>query len=137
MNLKEQISADFLTAFKGGEKEKKTFLGTLKAEILRIESNPQAEEWKFCKTADELYLYIVKKMEKSLKATNDIAELEFIAPYLPKLMGEDVIREKVRLIIIENGGKNLGVLMGLFNKQNAGLDFDNNVVSKIIREELV
>ena len=134
MTLKEQINADFLTAFKAGEKEKKTFLGTLKSEISRVETNP--EEAKKYKTNEELVLYVIKKMEKSLKETNEVSELEFIAPYLPTLMTEDVIREKVRLIIIENGGSNIGVLMGLFNKQNAGQAFDNKAVSAIFKEEL-
>ena len=65
------------------------------------------------------------------------AELGFIAPYLPTLMSEDVIREKVRLIVSEATIKNVGALMGMFNKQNVGQSFDNKMVSKIITEELV
>lgn len=134
MTIKEQIAADFTEAFKTKQTEKKNFLGVLKSEIFRVESNPvEAEKFK---TNEELVLSVVKKMEKSLISTESTSELEFLKAYLPALMSEDVIREKVRLIIIESGNKNIGALMGMFNKQNAGQAFDNKVVSQIIKEEI-
>jgi uncharacterized protein YqeY len=141
MTLKERINADFLEAFKSGNRTKKDFLGVIKGTI-------QTNEGKLIESTDENVLKILKSIEKGIvetlegnkkigaDASEQEAELSFIAPYLPKLMGEDVIRERVRLIIIESGNKNIGVLMGMFNKQNAGQAFDNKVVSQIIKEEI-
>jgi len=141
MNLKERINADFLEAFKSGNRAKKDVLGVIKGTI-------QTNEGKLIESTDENVLKVLKSIEKGINETlegnkkigastsEQEAELSFIAPYLPTLMSEDVIREKVRLIIIENGGSNIGALMGLFNKQNAGQAFDNKVVSSIIKEEL-
>lgn len=130
--LKEQINTDFMTAFKAKDMDKKNFLGVVKGEI-------QTEEGRTGIANDETVLAILKKMEKSLKQTNteeSLRELTYIEGYLPKLMSEDVIREKVKLIITENSGSNMGFLMGMFNKQNAGQAFDNKVVSNIIKEEI-
>lgn len=130
--LKEQINADFMAAFKAKDMDKKNFLGVVKGEI-------QTEEGRTGIANDETVLAILKKMEKSLKQTNteeSLRELTYIEGYLPKLMSEDTIREKVRLIIIENGASNMGMLMGMFNRQNAGQAFDNKVVSTIIKEEI-
>lgn len=141
MTLKEQINADFLEAFKSGNRTKKDFLGVIKGTI-------QTNEGKLIESTDENVLKVLKSIEKGINETLEgnkkigadtsaqEAELAFIAPYLPTLMSEDVIREKVRLIILEAANKNAGVLMGMFNKQNAGQAFDNKVVSKIIGEEL-
>ena len=141
MNLKERINADFLEAFKSGKRTKKDFLGVIKGTI-------QTNEGKLIESTDENVLKVLKSIEKGINETfegnkkmgastsEQEAELGFIAPYLPTLMSEDVIREKVRLIILEAENKNAGFLMGMFNKQNAGQAFDNKVVSKIIGEEL-
>lgn len=141
MTLKERINADFLEAFKSGNRVKKDFLGVIKGTI-------QTNEGKLIESTDENVLKVLKSIEKGIVETLESnkkigadtsvqeAELSFITPYLPELMSEDVIREKVRLIIIESGNKNMGALMGMFNKQNAGQAFDNKVVSQIIKEEI-
>jgi uncharacterized protein YqeY len=131
-----------MEAYKAKNMEKKNFLGVLKGAI-------QTQEGKNIESTDENVLKVIKSLEKGIneniegrKATGlDTAEqeleLSYIKPYQPELMGEDIIREKVRLIILEVGKANLGLLMGTFNKQNAGKAFDNKVVSNIIKEELV
>jgi uncharacterized protein YqeY len=141
MTLKEQISNDFMTAYKAKDMKKKDFLGVLKGAI-------QNQEGKQIESTDENVLKVIKSMEKgvnetleSLKSSGaDIseqeAELTYLKPYLPELMSETVVREKVRLIILEAANKNVGVLMGMFNKQNAGLAFDNKLVSSIFKEEI-
>jgi len=63
MSLKEQIQADFMTAFKAKDMDKKNFLGLIKSEI-------QNEFGRSGKEDDETVLGILKKMEKSLKQTN-------------------------------------------------------------------
>lgn len=141
MNIKDRINADFMEAYKAKDMKKKDFLGVLKGAI-------QTQEGKLIPSSDENVLKVIKSLEKGIneniegrkKIGLDISEQEmeltYIKPYQPEMMSEDVIREKVRLVIIEAGVKNIGAIMGMFNKQNQGLAFDNNVVSKIIKEEL-
>lgn len=130
MTLKEQINADFMSAFKAKYMEKKNFLGVVKGEI-------QNEESRSGGVTDESVMNILKKMEKSLKQTNteeSLAELEYIKPYLPTLMDETMIRS-----IIESykntGVNNVGQMMGTFNKEYKG-KADNALVSKIVKEVL-
>jgi len=128
MNLKEQINADFITAFKAKEMEKKNFLGLLKGEI-------QNEEGRGTTTTDETVMIILRKMEKSLKQTNteeSMGELKYLEPYLPQLMSEDQIRVIV-LAYKAAGLTNVGQIMGQFNKEHKGLA-DNKLVSNIVAE---
>lgn len=128
--IKDRINADFMSAFKNKEMVKKNFLGVVKGEI-------QNEEGRGTVATDEVVIGILRKMEKSLKQTNTVeslTELEFIAPYLPQLMSEDMIR-----VILggykSDGINNIGAMMGAFNKEHKGLA-DNNLVSSIIKEIL-
>jgi uncharacterized protein YqeY len=130
MSLKEQINADFMTAFKAKEMEKKNFLGVVKGEI-------QNEESRNGGVTDESVMNILKKMDKSLKQTNtedSLRELEYIKPYLPTLMDEVLIRS-----ILESykntGIDDMGKMMGAFNKEYKG-KADNALVSKIVKEVL-
>lgn len=130
MNLKEQINADFLAAFKLKEegREKKNFLGLLKGEI-------QTEEGRGTTTTDETVMVILRKMEKSLKQTNtqeSLAELKYLEPYLPQLMTEDQIRTIITAYK-SDGLTGVGPIMGRFNKEHKGLA-DNKLVSSIIAE---
>ena len=76
MTLKEKINADFMSAFKNKETDKKNFLGVVKGEI-------QNEEGRSGEMTDEGVMNIHRKMEKSLKQTNtpeSLQELEYIKP---------------------------------------------------------
>ena len=75
-------------------------------------------------------------MEKSLKESNEISELAFIEPYLPKLMSEEEIRVNIHQVIMDSGETNMGKIMGLFNKAYAGQAFDNKEVARLIKAEL-
>jgi uncharacterized protein YqeY len=55
MTLKEQINADFMSAFKNKEMDKKNFLGVVKGEI-------QNEEGRSGTVTDEVVLSILKKI---------------------------------------------------------------------------
>lgn len=130
MKLTERINTDFMLAFKAKEMEKKNFLGVVKGEI-------QNEVGRSGKDDDETVMGILKKIEKSLKQTNtaeSLAELEYIKPYLPSLMGEDRIREII-LGLKTDGVTDMGKMMGAFNKDYRG-QADNTVVSKIVKEVL-
>ena len=130
MSLKERINEDFMAAFKAKEMNKKNFLGVVKGEI-------QNEVGRSGKDDDETVMGILKKIEKSLKQTNtaeSLAELEYIKPYLPIMMGEERIREILHNYK-SNGLNNVGQMMGEFNKTFKGMA-DNAVVSKIVKEVL-
>lgn len=129
MTLKEQINADFMTAFKNQDKERKTLLGVLKGEIQLQESKTNV--------TDEVVLGIVRKLEKSLLQMNteeSLKELEYIKPYLPAMMSESLIKEKVQTYI-NSGITTFGQIMSEFNKRYKG-QVDNKILSEIIKDFL-
>lgn len=128
MTLKERISADFMTAFKSKEMDKKNFLGVVKGEI-------QNEEGRSGNVTDETVLSILRKMEKSLKQTNteeSLTELEYIKPYLPQLMSRDEIVSVIKQLA-ENGHDNVSKVMKQFNTVYKG-NADNSIVSEVAKE---
>lgn len=143
MNLKETINADFMTAYKAREMDKKNFLGLLKGAI-------QNQEGKLIPSTDENVLKVIKSFEKGLNETlaaklklgedvNQInAELSYLAPYLPQLMSEEEVSAILNEILSRDGiSKNQGFLMGIFNKENKGKAFDNKMVNELIKKSLV
>ena len=126
--LKEKINVDFLEAFKSKDMARKNFLGLLKGEI-------QTDEGRGTITTDKTVITILRKMEKSLKQTNNeqsLNELKYLESYLPKLMDED----QIRIIILNykaDGLTQMGQIMGKFNKEYYGLA-DNQLVSTIVAE---
>ena len=131
MNLKERINADFMTAFKAKDMDRKNFLGVVKGEI----QNEEGRKIGRTVSSDDMVIAILRKMEKSLKQTNTpeaISELEYIKPYLPQLMSEEQIRQIIAGYIV-SGFTNAGAIMGTFNKEHKGLA-DNKLVSEIIKE---
>lgn len=130
MSLQEQINKDFMTAFKAGEagRDKKNFLGLIKGEIQLASSKPDFK-------GEETVLGIVKKMEKSLNeaATHGDesakTELEYLAPYLPKMMERSEVEDIVKTLIV-NGANNMGMIMKEFNSVHQG-KADNSVVKEV------
>ena len=131
MTLNDRIKEDFLVALKARETQKKTLLGVIMGEIQNKAPNP----------TDENVLAILKSIRKSLEQSlaygdNSVeAELSFIEGYFPKLMSEEEIREAVQQIIISTGEKNIGKVMGAFNKEYSG-KADNKIVSQVVKQEL-
>lgn len=129
MGLKEQLNADFITAFKQGEagRAKKNFLGLLKGEIQNEETRNGATA-----DSDELVMSVLKRMEKSLKLADtaqNTEELGFLGAYLPTMKTEAELTE----IILEykaNGVGNVGQLMGKINKDYKWV-IDNTIVTRI------
>jgi uncharacterized protein YqeY len=129
MSLKEQLNADFIIAFKEGEKgrAKKNFLGLLKGEIQNDETRNGATS-----NSDDLVMSVFKRMEKSLKQTNSpdaLVELGFLEPYLPIMKTEAELTEII-LGYKEQGVSNTGQLMGRINKDYKWV-IDNALVTKI------
>lgn len=125
MTLEERIKSDFILAYKEKNMDKKNFLGVLKGEIENMKG-------KGIEVNSDSVLAVVKKMEKSLKMTNDEQakkELTFLEPYLPKLLSE----EEIRNIISKNDMKSIKEIMQFFNTHHKGL-VDNSLVARIARE---
>jgi uncharacterized protein YqeY len=143
MKLKEQINTDFLEAYKTKNMEKKNFLGVLKGAI-------QTQEGNLIESTDENVLKVIKTFEKSIKQTIEAKvkldestfeqemELSYLEPYLPKLMSKSEISSIIDEILSRpNINRNIGFLMGTFNKENNGKAFDNKVVSTLIANKLI
>jgi uncharacterized protein YqeY len=129
MNLKETINADFMTAFKAKEMDRKNFLGVVKGEI-------QSEEGRGVVATDDVVLRILKKMEKSLTQTNtseSLAELEYIKPYLPKMMSYSEIETIISDYYNNKGLSTIGEMMKEFNSNYKG-KADNSDVSSVINK---
>lgn len=129
MSLKEQLNADFITAFKEGEagRAKKNFLGLLKGEIQNEETRNGATS-----NSDELVMSVLKRMEKSLKLADtaqNTEELGFLSAYLPTMKTEAELTEII-LGYKANGITNVGQLMGKINKEHQWT-IDNTIVTKI------
>lgn len=127
MKLKEKLNADFISAFKAKEMERKNFLGLLKGEIQTEETRNGAKD-----DSDDLVMSVFKKMEKSLKQTNteeSLSELKFLEPYLPIMKTESELIEII-LNYKAQGVSNVGQLMGRLSKDYKWV-IDNALVSKI------
>jgi uncharacterized protein len=133
MTLKDQISKDYIEAFKARETVRKQLLSTIKGEIQTISMKENAPEMN-----DEEVLKLLTKFKKSLTQAHEISptedtelELKIVSSYLPQLMSEDEVRAKVAELI-DGGANNIGMIMGAFSK----IPCDKKMVSNIVRESL-
>lgn len=138
--LKQRIAADYVSAFKSGEKVKKNLLGVVKGEITTIEKNTNVEQ-----LSDVDVTKILNKVAKNIKETiaasdNEESRLELsvIELYLPKQMSESEIRAEVAQIIVEIGALSpgdMGKVMSGFSTKFSG-KADGKLVSIIVKELL-
>ena len=133
MNLKEQISKDYMTAFKEKNVVAKNLLSVVKGEIQTIEKNTGVD----C-LSDAEVIKILNKTAKSLKeviATSGDAEsvtqLEMVEALLPVAMTREDVVVKVSALVA-SGVTNVGGIM----KEFATLQVDRKVVSEVIKEVL-
>jgi uncharacterized protein YqeY len=133
MNLKEQISKDYMTAFKERNVVAKNLLSVVKGEIQTIEKNTGVD----C-LSDAEVIKILNKTAKSLKeviATSGDAEsktqLEMVEALLPAAMTREDVVVKVSALVA-SGITNVGGIM----KEFATLQVDRKVVSEVIKEVL-
>lgn len=133
MNLKEQISKDYMTAFKERNVVAKNLLSVVKGEIQTIEKNTGVD----C-LSDAEVIKILNKTAKSLKeviATSGDAEsktqLEMVEALLPAAMTREDVVVKVSALVA-SGITNVGGIM----KEFATLQVDRKIVSEVIKEVL-
>lgn len=129
MKLREQISTDYMTAFKEKNAVAKNLLSVVKGEIQTVEKNVGSE------LSDEDVVKILQKSAKSLKemvasgSEQATIELEIIESYLPKQMSKEEITQKVTELV------NSGITqMGAIMKEFSNLPADKKVVSEVVRE---
>jgi uncharacterized protein YqeY len=128
--LKEQISKDYMTAFKNKDVVSKNLLSVVKGEIQTIEKNTGVEN-----LSDEEVTKILNKTVKSLKemvnggSEQAKIELSLIEAYLPKQMSKEEVTQKVTELV------NSGVTqMGAIMKEFASLPVDKKMVSEVVKE---
>ena len=133
MKLKEQISKDYMTAFKEKNVVAKNLLSVVKGEIQTIEKNTVVE----CLSNEDV-TKILNKTAKSLKEVIELSgdeesklQLLIVEGYLPKEMTREDVTKKVNELV-NSGVTNIGGIM----KEFASLQVDRKVVSEVIKEVL-
>lgn len=102
MTTLEKINADFSSAYKAKEMEKKNFLGTLKGAIQTEESKATTFRPGF--VDEDVVISIVKRFEKSIRENIRIGqnvesfnkELDWLIPYLPIPFSDEDINIFIR-----------------------------------------
>ncbi|MBE9531243.1 MAG: GatB/YqeY domain-containing protein [Proteobacteria bacterium] len=146
MGLKEDISANVITALKAKDKETTSTLRFLLSAVKNKEKDLRRDI-----TDDEVQavaLAQVKQRQDSIEqfekggrddlADKERAELEILKDYIPEQLTEDELRSVVKAAIAETGAstmKDMGKLMQASMARAKG-KADGNVVSAIVKELL-
>lgn len=132
MTLKQQINADYMTAFKSKDVITKNLLSVVRGEIQTEEKNTGVENMS-CQDI----IKILTKTSKSLKemsangSQSAPLELQIIERYLPKQWSKQQITQKVTQLV-NSGVTNIGSIM----KEFSNLPVDKKMVSDVIKEIL-
>ena len=144
MSLEERINEDIKKAMLAKEKEKLNALRAIKAAILLLKTSGENVV-----ITEELEMKTIQKLAKQRRDSaelyktqnradlyqEEIAQLEVITEYLPKLLSESEILEQVKSIAQEQNiseMKDMGKLIGFSAKAMAG-KADNKVISEIVK----
>jgi uncharacterized protein YqeY len=133
MKLKERISADFMTAFKNKETERKNFLGVLKAAI-QVEEKKEGQ----AELTDEDVMKILNKQAKNLNESIALAgdeeskrQLAIVEEYLPQRMSREEVKAKIDMLRAAGEAGNIGQVMKAF-----ALDaVDRKMVAEVFNEK--
>ena len=142
MSIREQILADIKEAMKAKDEFKRDTLRTLNAALKQVEVDQRIEmtdeivlpllQKEIKKRADSVELYLKGAREDLAK--KEQSEIELIKAYLPAQLSDDELKEKIKSII-ENVGKNLGVVMKMA-KDEIGASAEAKRISMIAKELL-
>jgi uncharacterized protein YqeY len=146
VGLKEDLSANVITALKAKDKETVSTLRFLLSAVKNKEKDLRRDI-----TDDEVQavaLAQVKQRQDSIEqfekggrldlADKERAELEMLKDYIPEQLTEDEVRSVVKAAIAETGAtsmKDMGALMKAAMAKAKG-KADGNVVSRIVKELL-
>ena len=126
--LKEKIKADIISAMKERNSTKKLVLSTLIGELDRVDKSP----------TDEKIIKIIQKMVENNKLTNTTEENIYLNVYLPKMLDTNVLDEKIKTYIVDNGlstMRDMGKIMKYLNTDYTGM-FNGKEASEISKKYL-
>ena len=148
MSLELQINNDIKNAMLAKEKVRLTALRAIKAAILLAKTAEGASH----ELSDADVLRIIQKLVKQRResaeiykqngredlAGNELAELSFMEPYLPKTLSGEELEAALRQIISQTGASgpsDMGKIMGIATKQLAG-QADGRQISETVKKLL-
>lgn len=148
MSLELQINNDIKNAMLAKEKVRLTALRAIKAAILLAKTAEGASH----ELSDADVLRIIQKLIKQRResaeiykqngredlAGNELAELSFMEPYLPKTLSGEELEAALRQIISQTGASgpsDMGKVMGVATKQLAG-QADGRQISETVKKLL-
>ena len=131
--LKQRISADYMTAFKARDNDRKVILGVLKASIQTEEKNSGVADM-----SDEDVMKILNKTVKSLSETIALAndqesktQLAVVEEYMPKRMSRDEVKAKIAAL----RGGDATIAIGAVMKAFALDAVDKKLVAEVYNEQ--
>jgi len=148
MSLELQINNDIKNAMLAKEKVRLTALRAIKAANLLAKTAEGASH----ELSDADVLRIIQKLVKQRResaeiykqngredlAGNELAELSFMEPYLPKTLSGEELEAALRQIISQTGASgpsDMGKIMGVATKQLAG-QADGRQISETVKKLL-
>jgi len=144
MGLFEQVNADIISAMKAKEKEKLASLRAIKSQLLLIKTSAGGKD----EISDEESIKLLQRMVKQRKDAadiykeqgrndlyeNEMAEVSFIQPYLPKQMTDEELTNAINKIVEKVGAssmKDMGKVMGIASKELAGKTEGKLIAAKV------
>ncbi len=148
MALETQIQKDIMEAMKAKDTVRLNAVRSIKSAILLAKTAEGASK----ELTDADIVKLIQKLSKQRKeaaeqyaaagrqelADNELAEAEVLAGYLPKMLSEAEVEEKLKSIIAEVGASkpsDMGKVMGVATKALAG-QAEGKLISTIVRKLL-
>lgn len=128
MKLKNQISSDYINAFKSKDAIGKSILSVVKGEIQTQEKNLNVPDLSD-DDVSKILTKIVKSLNETISKSDDMEsklQLEVISKYMPKQMSEKDIQDKLNTLL-QTGPISIGDVMKAFAKDPV----DKKLVSQI------
>ena len=144
MGLFEQVNADIILAMKAKEKEKLASLRAIKSQLLLIKTSAGGKN----EISEDEAIQLLQKMVKQRKDAaeiyktqgrndlyeNEMAEVSYIQPYLPKQMTDEELTNAIKQIVNKVGAnsmKDMGKVMGIASKELAGKTEGKLIAAKV------
>ncbi len=128
MKLKNQISSDYINAFKSKDAIGKSILSVVKGEIQTQEKNLNVPDLSD-DDVSKILTKIVKSLNETISKSDDMEsklQLEVVSKYMPKQMSEKDIQDKLNALM-QTGPISIGDVMKAFSKDPV----DKKLVSQI------
>ncbi len=148
MALESQIQKDIMEAMKAKDTVRLSAVRSIKSAILLAKTAEGGKK----ELEDADIIKLIQKLTKQRKesaeqytaagrqelADNELAEAEVLNTYLPKMLSEAEVEERLKAIIAEVGASSpsdMGKVMGVATKQLAGVA-EGRTISTIVRKLL-